>query len=218
MAPIVINTNLPQYHSAVNWGRSRNIKINIINGNDFELAKHIERPNYVISHSCHLIQDNFPEITFIGPECGFPGKSYYPEAGFDSGALDSMPRIIVPADIIYVNKTVSFDSKVFIKKIESLGLNLKVYGHGFGISEFKSKVPPDSAYKGVSAIAADNEEEIYKALYLGKVCITPFNFAHCYNVFEIESGQSLVSTEAQQDFAKQNTWDSIFNRMGILNE
>ena len=146
-----INTDMPQYASAIRPLAKYGINLNVIRGTNspYKLA-HINKPNVIISHSSKLIKMEFPHIKFVGPQCKFPNYEYIPEQGFDSSICDEIPASHIKSKSVFINKE-GPKNKIFIKKIESLGLAPKVIGDGFGIAQINLKHITETAglYKSV---------------------------------------------------------------------
>lgn len=207
-----INTDIPQYLSAVRPLAKYGIYLNVIRGagSPYKLA-HINRPDVVISHSAHLINMEFPHIKFAGPKCKFPNYDYSPEQGFDSESCDLIDPFRINSKTVFINRE-GPKNKMFIKKMESLGLAPKVVGDGFGIAQINLRHLSESAglYKSAQFCGATLAEEVYKILYLGKPCLTPWDFPHCNNI--MKSTKVDVSSE-QSAFAKQFDWLNIFAKL-----
>lgn len=207
-----INTDIIQYASAIRPLAKYGIHLNIIKSDNspYKLA-HTNRPNVVISHTASLINMEFPYIKFVGPKCKFPNYDYIPEQGFDKELCDLIEPSKINSKTVFINREGN-KNKLFIKKMESLGLAPKVIGSGFGIAQINLQyhIEPASLYKSAQFCGASLVEEIYKILYLGKPCITPWDFPYCNNI--MKSNKIEMSSE-QIDFAKQFDWLNIFARI-----
>lgn len=203
---------MPQYVGAIRPLSKYGIHLNIIKsgGSPYKLA-HTNKPNVVISHSSSLINMEFPHIKFVGPKCKFPNYDYTPEQGFDSSLCDEIEASPIKSKVVFINRE-GPKNKIFIKKMESLGLSPKVVGDGFGIAQINLRHLHETAslYKSAQYGASTSAEEIYKILYLGKPCITPWDFPHCTNIMKTNK---LTMNTDQVEFAKQFDWLNIFAKI-----
>lgn len=207
-----INSDLVNYSSAVPMLARYGINLNILHNcnSPYKLA-HANRPDVVISMNANKITTEFPHIKFVGPQCKFPNYEYNPVQGFNAELCDIAPPSELKSKVIFINRQ-GPKNKLFIKKIESIGLSPFVLGDGFGIAQinYGKKEPIESLYKSAEFVAATSVEDIYRALYLGKMCITPWEFPHCNNIFK---SAKLTMNPAQIEFAKQFDWKNIFGEI-----
>jgi hypothetical protein len=214
MSKLVINTNYPIFNSAIYPASKRGIELNIIKTNSiYRLAQEFS-PNIVL---CDVPPNDreFPNVKFVGPKCDFPNYNYEFRYGFDSEILEQTPPSDMPIDVIFINKNGQKD-KLLIKKAESLGLNLKVVGQGYGVSQLNLERLDDieitSLYKKARICLASDPEEAYKILWMNKICLTSFNFPDCHNIMKVSTLPHLTEPNAYDRISK-NRWIEIFNEI-----
>lgn len=214
---MIINTNITTYESAISELATLGVSLKIINGGVYKLAQS-GKPNIVLCNDANKIDGEFPHIKFVGPNCKFPNYNYALEIGFNSILRDMVPPSKIKSNAIFLNLE-GVKNKIIIKKIESLGIPLKVIGNGFGISQINPLTFEDSYafYKSAEMCIATHPIEIYKILYLGKPCLTPFDFPFCTNIKDIGAHNvwAISPKEGQIEFAEGYSWTNIFNKIMV---
>lgn len=210
---MIINTNYPIFNTAINAAARAGIELNVIKTDSVYRLAQQGTPNIVL---CEKAPDeSFPHIKFVGPKCEFPNYKFDFRHGFDSQILDNTPPADIEIDVFFINKS-GQKNKAFIKNLESLDFNLKVLGAGFGISQLNIDDLNDekiaAMYNRANIIAADSIEEILKAHYLNKLCITPFNYTNSINIKNIKHKSNIDSIAVNtKDLVIKHTWQNVFN-------
>lgn len=212
-----INSYYTQHLDAVKTLYKFGITLNIINNESpYFLAQ--DNPEIVIHPNAYVMNGEYPIVKFLGPECKFPNYNYSPEFGFDSVSYTDK-KSPIKSECSFIN-TLGDENKEFIKKLESL-YYVRIWGRPTDSIGYMGPLNcnPYEIYNNSEICAADNESEILKVGYTGKMCHTPFSYMGDRLLF----AQNLMMPEEerdkaklfinQQDYFEVKNWAKIFNEM-----
>lgn len=211
MTSIRINTAYPIFYSAIPMLAQKGIELNVIKNNSpFTLAT-LGSPDVVIHPLSHVMNGEFPEIKFVGPNCSFPNYEFTPELGYTDWNFEGIASIDTGADIIFIN---TINDISFIKYLESLNKPLAIFGKPCNSLYYYGELEIDSyaLYKGAKLIAVDNEAELYKAARVEATSsrlISNFNNDLCINF------KNTDHKDIKDHFLilKNKNWNEIFKNL-----
>ena len=211
-----IKTNIVELADATMFLARNNISLEVHRGlSCFEMAQR-NKPEIII-HSdkdqCNLASLEYPDIKFVGPGAKENlAFDWTPKHGVDTELLDATKLHTIHSHCSFVNLK-NEENKLFIKRIECIGLPINVWGSGFGISQINDTqgIPnKGTVYKNSKICASDNPGDCFKILYLEKPCITNYDMAYCNNIYKITDFKEISLFKDQKKFAESNHWRFIF--------
>lgn len=210
---MLIATNLAQLRYSGDYLKNIDIKFIYAPAGVFQLCEH--KPDIVITNNYHeavSASQNYPAIKFIGRDFDFPNYSFnVPLYLLDELSVITNPKVEVPKFEIGLFNP-NYQIIEFINYLRCLG-NLKIMGKGFCLEEldktFHQRLTP-GFYKFATYVACVSEEEMLKALFMGKPCITSFSNSFTYQ--NVLSLNNVVPKSNQIDYA----WN--FSHTNILSE
>lgn len=212
-----INSYYKEHYDAIPFLAKYNIELNVItNESPFVLAQ--TSPNIVIHPKSNMMNGEYPTIKFLGPNCSFPNYNYIPEFGFNkSGYTKNKHKI--KSECSFVNTT---NNLKFIKKLESM-FHLRIWGLPVDSLGYMGRLNCSTyeIYNNSDFCAADNEQEILKANYSGKICYTPFDYLNnrlrlVQNIFNQTNDVRLFIDS--EEFFESKDWRTIFNKIFTICE
>jgi actin-related protein len=216
-----INSFYKEHKDAIGHLNKFGITITVINNpSPFVLAQ--DSPDIVIHPESKMVKDKYPTVKFLGPDCVFPNYNYTPEFGFDSSSVTAK-KSEVKSQCSLINTLGYEANEKFIKKLEEM-YYLRVWGRPANCIGYMGPLDCNSyeIYNSSEVCAADNEAEILKIGYVGKMCHTPFDYMDnrvmfAENIFN-KSDKARLFIDSDELFENKN-WGAIFNRMlKICNE
>lgn len=211
-----INSYYLQHLDAVKTFHKFGIILNIINNESpYFLAQ--DNPDIVIHPKSNIMNGEYPTIKFIGPGCNFPNYNYSPEFGFDAISYTNI-KSPIKSECSFIN-TLGDKNKEFIKKLESL-YYVRIWGRPTDSIGYMGPLNCNTyeIYNNSDICAADNESEILKIGYAGKMCHTSFSYMENRLLF----AQNLMMPEEERYkaklFIKQDAYFEVKNWINIFNE
>lgn len=212
-----INSYYKEHKDAVLTLAKKGIELKVItNDSPYLLAQ--DSPDIVIHPNSRVMNGEYPTIKFLGPKCSFPNYEYIPEFGFDSQSVTHKTHPI-KSKCAFIN-TRGEENAEFIKKLESM-YYLRIWGVPTNSLGYMGPLNCNSyeIYNSSEVCAADNEAEILKIGYVGKMCHTPFDymdnrllFAHNLMLSDEERDKTRLFIN-QEEYFESKSWIAIFNRM-----
>lgn len=208
-----IISTIPGTQFAQDFLANNKISFGYSRDNLYNVASYL--PDIVLTHDTEAANEvalEYPSIKFLCPNGEFPLYSYEMKYGFNLDEIFSPKKYIVKSDIFYVNRT-GEKSKLFIQKLRSLNVDVKVCGNPYGaigVGDFHDSLIIDF-YKGCAYGAAEDIHDVLRILALGKPCITPYNFPFTYNGLDVNfSLNDCVPINGQINFALGQTYYDIY--------
>jgi len=217
---MIIKTNIYGLLSADKILSGGDVQLIIQQKSVFQMASEDPIPDMILTENvaeAERAMNQFPAVKFCAPGLSFPGLNYNFQQGFDPLQLKFLePKELYGTEVVLFNRRP--DSMIFVKKIESLGYSLKVFGEGYGIATCGS-IPQEftgALYKSNVICAANEIEEIMKINSLGKVALTPFDFENCINVFNLQEKVDINLSSVNPETYKDCEWDNLLKDNHIL--
>ena len=211
---MLIATNLAQLRYSGDYLKNIDIKFIYSPAGVFQLCEH--DPDIVITNSYHeaiAASQTYPSVKFIGRDFEFPNYSFNtPPHLLDELSVISNQKINVPKFEIGLFNP-NYQIIEFINYLRCLG-NLKIMGKGFCLEELEKTFPQrltPGFYKIAPYVACVSEEEMLKALFMGKPCIT--NFSNSFTYQNILTLNNVVPKPNQIDYAWKYSYTNILSEI-----
>lgn len=210
---MLIATNLAQLRYSGDYLKNIDVKFIYEHAGVFQLCEH--EPDIVITNNYHeavTASQNYPSIKFIGRDFEFPNYSFnVPPNLLDELSVITNQKIDIPKlEIGLFNP--NYQVIEFINYLRCLG-NLKIMGKGYCLEELDKNFPQrltPGFYAVSKYVACVSEEEMLKALFMGKPCIT--NFSNSFTYQNILNLNNIFPKPNQIEYA----WK--FSHTNILSE
>ena len=207
---IKINSGYAEHIDAIDEVKSIGIDLNVINTDSpYKLAS-TNNPDIVISRNSKIINNEYPAIKFIGPECKFPNYDVNIEFGVDIRKIFTYNKFTPESKIVLINRN---NNNEFINTVLSKFNYVRVFGNKIDYYGYTGQILNDVyGYLLSSEISAvDNEFDALKSLACGiKTVLTPFDYPYCTNLFSDKYCNNLVGIN---EFITSKTWTNIFKKL-----
>jgi len=220
MNQLKIATNLQTFKYAGDYLGRVNIRFEYHpNAGIFELS--CLNPDIIISNNYHesiAVSNEKPSIKIVGPKFQFPNYNF----DIPPFLLDELSVLLSKEQANYPKPSISYynggglENYEFICKLQSLS-DTKILGHGFGpdeITRFTNPRATPALYNRSKVCGATSVEEVLKILFMGKPCISNFQYnQYCYQVDTIKSLDDVVAKNGQSEYAFQFSHTAVLSKM-----
>lgn len=225
---MLILTNCKALRYSEDYLKNINLDFKYFDTNVFTLVNF--SPDIIVSNDSEEMvraSNKYPAIKFVGPDLKFPNYHFnIPDFLLDEICLTNRYQQkpdFPQCDISYFNEF-GIDKYELICKLRGLG-NTKIAGQGFCCDEliknFPQRLTP-KLYESSRFVAASTGEEILKALFLGKPCISDINFKYVTHIDSISNLSQANWVGGEPEFAWQyshtNVWSTIFDVLDMSEE